>query len=68
MIEPFLSDRVVFPSDVDILFVDADTIDDSLPTEISEIASVERGGMAPPALLEKALMKQKYVSASNARP
>lgn len=68
MIEPLLSARLLFPSDVDKLFVDADTIDDSLPMEISEIASVERGGIAPPSLLENALMKQKYVSASNAKP
>ncbi len=67
MIEPFLPDRLLFPSDVD-MFVEADTMDDSLPTEISESASVVRAGIAPPSLLEKALIKQKYVSLSNAMP
>jgi len=51
-----------------MLFVEADTIDDSLSMDISESASVVRAGIAPPSLLENALMKQKYVSLSNARP
>lgn len=67
MIEPLLPDRLLVPSDVD-MFVEADTIDDSLPTEISESASVVSAGIAPPSLLENALMKQKYVSLSKAKP
>lgn len=56
MIEPLLSGRL---SDDNMLFEEADTIDDSLPMDISETVSVFRAGIAPPSLLENALMKQK---------
>lgn len=51
-----------------MLFEEAETIDDSLPMDISESASVLRVGIAPPSLFENALMKQKYASLSKASP